>query len=269
MDQAIAFLAQANTAQYIEWNPLQSTTIQLPKQALFVIANSLSEANKAATSDFNQRVIECRLGCRLMAKKAALNWRDMEKFALLQKTLNYTLDEMEELAKKCMVKESYSRNDLLKEFGISDEEFNAKLLTPNTRSMQVFYIRQRAMHVFQEAQRVERFKRAAQKDDLEEMALLMRDSHRSLAEVYECSHKNLDELVCIADGVGKVGARLTGAGWGGCIIALCGSQDKCDEFISALKTHYYDKLPQAQGKALDNIVFISSPQSGAEILLDN
>lgn len=269
MDQAIAFLAEKNTAQYIQWNPLQSTTIHLPKQAVFVIANSLTEANKAATSDFNQRVIECRLGCRMMAKKAALNWKEMEKFAELQKTLHYTLEEMEALAKDCISKDSYSRNELLKDFGITEEELNEKLLTPNTRTMQVFYIRQRAIHVFQEAQRVEQFRLAAEKDDLEEMARLMRASHRSLAELYECSHKNLDELVDLADGLGKVGARLTGAGWGGCIIALCGSKDKCEELIYELKSEYYSKLPQTQGQALDNVVFISSPQSGAEILLNH
>lgn len=267
MDQAIAFLAKDSTAQYIEWNPLKATTINLPKEALFVIANSLSEANKAATSDFNQRVIECRLGCRLMAMKAALNWRDVEKFALLQKTLNFSIEEMLVLAKDVLVEDSYSKGDLLKEFGITEEEFDEKLLSPNTRSMQVFNIRQRAMHVFQEAQRVDRFRTAAERGDLQEMSELMRDSHRSLTELYECSHKNLDELVRIADGVGKIGCRLTGAGWGGCTIALCSSREKSQEFITELKQNYYSKLPHLKGQSLDNIIFISSPKSGAEVLL--
>lgn len=64
MDQAIAFLAKQGTAQYIAWNPLTATPVSLPKNAIFVIANSLSEANKAASHDFNQRVVECRLGCK-------------------------------------------------------------------------------------------------------------------------------------------------------------------------------------------------------------
>lgn len=64
MDQAIAYLAKQGCAQFIEWNPLRATSINLPNNAVFVIANSLTEANKAATSDFNQRVVECRLACR-------------------------------------------------------------------------------------------------------------------------------------------------------------------------------------------------------------
>lgn len=64
MDQAIAFLAKQGCAQYIEWEPLTATPVQLPSNTIFVIANSLTEANKAATHDFNQRVVECRLGCK-------------------------------------------------------------------------------------------------------------------------------------------------------------------------------------------------------------
>lgn len=93
MDQAIAFLAQEGflsqifnlvhlmeklsnfkgCAQFIDWNPLTATPITLPENAVFVIANSLAEANKAATSDYNQRVVECRLGCRSVEKFICLN----------------------------------------------------------------------------------------------------------------------------------------------------------------------------------------------------
>lgn len=268
MDQAIAFLGTKNTAQYIEWNPLRNTPIHLPKDSLFVIANSLSEANKAASSDFNQRVVECRLGCRMMAKKAALNWRTVEKFAVLQQMLNFSLDEMENLAKDCIKQESYSKADLIEVFGITEEELLKSLLTPNTQEINKFYVRPRALHVFQEAQRVEKYRRAAEENNLKEMSSLMRESHRSLHELYDCSSPHLDELVRIADSMEKIGARLTGAGWGGCIIALCSSIDKCTEFITELRTKYYSKLAHMEGQSLDNVVFISSSESGAEILLN-
>lgn len=149
MDQAIAFLAQQGCAQYIEWSPLTATPVLLPKGVFFVIANSLAEANKAATSDFNERVIECRLGCRLLASKLGLSWRDIDRFANLQKALNCTLEEIESIADSQLIKNSYTRDDILKEFNISENEFEDKLLTPNTKHLMEFKLRQRALHVFQ------------------------------------------------------------------------------------------------------------------------
>jgi N-acetylgalactosamine kinase len=48
-------------------------------------------------------------------------------------------------------------------------------------------------------------------DAAKSMSFLMRASHRSLKQLYECSHPNLDRLVELSDKLG-VGARLTGAG---------------------------------------------------------
>lgn len=45
----------------------------LPPGATFVVANCLAPMNKAATSHYNCRVMECRLACQIMAKKAGKN----------------------------------------------------------------------------------------------------------------------------------------------------------------------------------------------------
>lgn len=50
-----------------------------------------------------------------------------------------------------------------------------------------------------------------EEDAVEQMSELLRKSHHSLKTLYECSHKNLDELVNLSKTFG-VGARLTGAG---------------------------------------------------------
>ena len=49
----------------------------------------------------------------------------------------------------------------------------------------------------------------------------MNASHRSLAEDFECSTPRLDAMVECARRGGALGARLTGAGFGGSIVALC------------------------------------------------
>lgn len=270
MDQAIAFLAKQGTAQFIEWNPLKATPVHLPNNAVFVIANSLSEANKAATSDFNQRVVECRLACRFLAKKMQLNWRDIWRFADLQKALNYSLEEMETLTNTYLTQLVYTRQELLEVFEMERDDFIENLLTANTRQSEVFKLRQRALHVFQESIRVKTFVEVAQQPTdgtIHLMKQLMRQSHESLRTLYECSHPNLDRLVELSDKFG-VGARLTGAGWGGCIVALCDGVDQSLQYIDYLKETYYADLAQAQGRNLDELVFATSPQRGAEIYLE-
>nr|KAF6392051.1 galactokinase 2 [Pipistrellus kuhlii] len=64
MDQSISFLAEEGTAKLIEFSPLRATDVKLPSGAVFVIANSCVEMNKAATSHFNIRVMECRLAAK-------------------------------------------------------------------------------------------------------------------------------------------------------------------------------------------------------------
>jgi galactokinase len=81
--------------------------------------------------------------------------------------------------------------------------------------------RARARHVRSECDRVRRFARVLATGDLTTAGQLMRASHDSLRDDFEVSTPVLDELVdelCTHDGV--FGARLTGAGFGGCVVAL-------------------------------------------------
>lgn len=54
---------------------------------------------------------------------------------------------------------------------------------------------------------------AGDKDTIAALAQLMNASHDSLNTLYDCSHDNLNRLVEIGRNCGKVGIRLTGAGW--------------------------------------------------------
>lgn len=83
-------------------------------------------------------------------------------------------------------------------------------------------VRARARHVRTECDRVTAFAAALDAGGLTAAGELMRDSHRSLRDDFEVSTPALDRLVdelCSRDGV--FGARLTGAGFGGCVVALC------------------------------------------------
>lgn len=150
MDQAIAFLARKGYAQFIEFNPVRATPIKLPNDAVFVIANSLSEANKAATSDFNQRVVECKIATKLLAKMTDRPWQDVEKLGQLQsEILDIELEELEHLIKTHLTKDVYTKEELMEIFKLSSHEFEEKMLTPNTKHEKAFKLRQRALHVIQ------------------------------------------------------------------------------------------------------------------------
>jgi galactokinase len=83
----------------------------------------------------------------------------------------------------------------------------------------------RAWHVVTEIGRTGCAAWAARAGAWEVFGVLMTASHRSLAQAYEVSTPELDELVEILTSVdGVLGARLTGAGFGGCVIVLAKRQ---------------------------------------------
>lgn len=82
-------------------------------------------------------------------------------------------------------------------------------------------VRSRARHVISENARVGEFADAMRSGDLATAGRLMTESHRSLRDDFEVSTPALDDLVDRLLSVpGVVGARLTGAGFGGCVVAL-------------------------------------------------
>jgi len=81
----------------------------------------------------------------------------------------------------------------------------------------------RARHVVTEDERVLEAVKALRSNDFEEFGRLMYASHASLRDDYEVSTRELDAYVECARQCGAHGARLTGAGFGGCAIALIGA----------------------------------------------
>lgn len=83
-------------------------------------------------------------------------------------------------------------------------------------------VARRARHVVTENRRVLDFTRALSAGDLHGAGVLMRESHESLSRDFEVSTPQMDSVVdetCAVRGVH--GARMTGGGFGGCIVALC------------------------------------------------
>lgn len=77
-----------------------------------------------------------------------------------------------------------------------------------------------ARHVVNENTRVVEFADALVRNDVHALGPLLLASHASLRDDFEVSTRELDLLVDLLVAHGAIGARLTGAGFGGCVIAL-------------------------------------------------
>ncbi|KAF3784977.1 Galactokinase [Nymphaea thermarum] len=259
MDQAISVMAKTGFAELIDFNPIRATDVQLPEGGTFVIAHSLAESQKAVTAatNYNNRVVECRLAAVVLGIKLGM----VPKEAI---TKVKTLSDVEGLCVS-FAKERGSSDLLLsiKEF-LHEEPYTAEAIEKITEeslttifaksptSLDVltaakhFKLFQRASHVYSEAKRVYLFK-------------------ETVSSKLSCPE--LEELVKVCLEKGALGARLTGAGWGGCVVALV-KEAIVPEFILNLKEAFYQSRIDKGiigNNDLGQYVFASKPSSGAAI----
>lgn len=118
----------------------------------------------------------------------------------------------------------------------------------------------RARHVIYECARVIRAERMLSEGDAKGFGSLMFASHNSLRDHFEVSIPELDTLVKLAAQLpGCLGARLTGAGFGGCTVNLV-EMDLVEEFIQGLQDGYF----QTTGKI--PLVYVCHASQGARVL---
>jgi galactokinase len=81
-------------------------------------------------------------------------------------------------------------------------------------------LRSRAVHVVGETARTRFGAQLLKQGHLKRFGQLLFESHESCRRLYQCSAPELDTVVAAAKRAGALGARLTGAGWGGSVIVL-------------------------------------------------
>jgi hypothetical protein len=177
----------------------------------------------------------------------------------------------------------------------------AGLLTPDEYAAAIYNPLDRLLHVVSEAMRVPLFSAVAQlgaslvdapidqvltiADDgvfqlspnasklaaagdsdhqrLAALGRLMNESQRSCHELYQCSCDSLERLVRAARDAGALGARLTGAGWGGCTVLLLDANTTPPAtFIESLKKSYYAPLALSDAQFAE-AVFVTGACGGA------
>lgn len=119
--------------------------------------------------------------------------------------------------------------------------------------------RRRARHVITENARTRRAADALERGDTAEVGWLMDESHRSLRDDFEVSRRELDLIVSLARAhAGCHGARMTGAGFGGCALALVDA-----DAAEALAREVSERYTAAVG--LVPSVYVSAAAGGASL----
>ncbi|KEZ48213.1 MULTISPECIES: galactokinase [Metabacillus] len=103
-------------------------------------------------------------------------------------------------------------------------------------------VRKRARHAVSENERTIQALEALERNDLYTFGELMNASHRSLRDDYEVTGKELDALVEAAwKQNGVIGARMTGAGFGGCAIAIV-EKTAAEDFLREVGRAYLSEI---------------------------
>ncbi|WP_035051217.1 galactokinase [Carnobacterium pleistocenium] len=133
--------------------------------------------------------------------------------------------------------------ELQKELNISSlGELDEQTFSDHQSILSNKIILKRARHAVTENQRTLTAASALKAGNLAEFGKLMNESHISLKDDYEVTGPELDAMVQAAwDQPGVLGARMTGAGFGGCAIAIV-ENNTIDAFIGQVGKQYQEKI---------------------------
>jgi galactokinase len=222
MDQAICLGAREGTATRVDFHPLRMASHPVPAGWRFVVASSMMRAEKSgpAQARYNERTRECA-----------------EALAAVRDGVGLTGGYRELLKLR-------SREELL---ALGDSALDDP-------------VRRRFRHVVTEAHRVAECEDALVAGDLATFGRALSASHASLRDDYEVSIPALDELVEVMESAGAAGARLTGAGMGGCTVAV--STDRAlGSVLEALQERFYGPRGVRDGEG--EHFFVAEPSAGA------
>jgi galactokinase len=121
-------------------------------------------------------------------------------------------------------------------------------------------VEKRARHVVEEIERSIRAIPLLEQGDMVEFGKLINQCHVSLRDLYEVSIPELDTMVSVAQSLpGCYGARLTGAGFGGCTVNLV-EREQADAFSKALAAGYEAET------GFPPEIYVCSASNGAELV---
>jgi galactokinase len=240
MDQAISAGAVEGHASRIEFDPLRMFETPIPSDWRFVVAHTLVRAEKSgpAQEAYNTRTRECA-----------------EALGIMGPVLEGSGGFPETVTGLTRGRKPASYPQLLDRVCIQDlVDLGETHLDGN--------LMKRFRHVVTEGTRVYDAEHALRRGDRLTFGLLMNSSHESLRADYEVSSPELDRLVELALDAGASGARLTGAGFGGCTVTLT-DPGRLDGVVAALNEGYFRE--RELSTPLEEVLFVAEASGGASV----
>jgi galactokinase len=243
MDQFISLLGQRDHALFLDCRPdpagrYQSKLVPLPQGYSVLVADS-GVRHENVRGEYNQRVAACRAGVRLLSARypGITHLRDVQSVP------------WEELAPILPEETTVGK---LSGQGIDLGDI------PGLTSDVLLKVRARCRHVWTENQRVGAAVAALGTGDVTTLGQLLNHAHVSARDDYEISCPELEILVKTAREVdGVAGTRLTGAGWGGCIVAVVR-----DDAVEPFRAHVESEYAARTGKTTVVFACRSAPGAG-------
>lgn len=301
MDQSASINGEESKVLLVSFKPkLEASAFSFPTTepaTVFLISNSLITANKTETAptNYNLRVVEVAISADLIARKFDL--RVEQDSNLETATLRGVFDAyftqnlgesiwdgknttigINRLQKMLALIETLY-NDEEKEgvtteqaaafVGMDVESFRKRYLSQFTVRYEKLNLYRRAKHVYSDALRVLQTLKIAREFDgdsgkfFNDFGRLMDESQVSTRDLNMASARGCDELCELGRSNGSYGSRVTGAGFGGCVVHLTDVK-KLQALREALVENYYKKnYPQISDTQIEDAIVVSKPAMGA------
>jgi galactokinase len=220
MDQFAALLSRGGACLFLDCRPMADGTyhyehVPIPGGIQVVLLTS-GVQHQNVRGEFNQRVAECKVGVRLLqAHHPTVELlRDVTPQALGLSEASFWAEIEDLLPERATADELAAR-------GVERSWLDELIADHGLGAGRVFEVRPRCRHVITENARVLEGVSALRDGQVERFGALMNAAHASMSEDYGASCPEVDRLAALVRAhEGVLGARITGAGWGGGVVAL-------------------------------------------------
>lgn len=256
MDQFATLLGRRDHALFLDCRPSPEGVYTYEHVPMLggvqVVLLSSGVHHDNVHGEFNRRVAECKIGVRLLQRlyPTIRQLRDV-----MPQKLGLADDELDALLKQ-MLPVSATVDELIR-MGIDRPWLEALIADHRLDPQLPFVVQSRCRHVIAENARVLAGVKALKRGDLAEFGALMNRAHTSMSQDYGASCEEVDILVdLVQQQPGVLGARITGAGWGGGVVALV-EHDADELWILVVQSAYRAMT------GLNTQVFVCRPGDGA------